>query len=213
MKISISVTKSIFGLLFPLIIALSACKKKDDVVTPPVQKFEITGILPDSAGYGSVITITGAGFSTTANDNIVKINNQTAVVNSATATEIKVAVAKGTGTGAVTVTTRNITATGPIFTYIKTATVSTLAGNGDAGFADGASASAKFSTPGGLALDAQGNIFVADYDNNRIRKVTADGVVSTFAGNGTVGSKDGAVNMAQFNGLSQLLSMGIILFM
>ena len=69
-----------------------------------------------------------------------------------------------------------------------------VAGDGTAGFSgDGAAAiSARLATPLGLAMDAGGNIFIADYDNGRIRKVTPGGVISTVAGNGSYqGTGDG----------------------
>tara|TARA_X000000368_G_scaffold415818_1_gene408349 strand:- start:44 stop:15682 length:15639 start_codon:yes stop_codon:yes gene_type:complete len=61
--------------------------------------------------------------------------------------------------------------------------VSTLAGS-SYGFKDGTGTSVKFDHPGKITADSSGNIYVADYDNNVIRKVTSDGVVSTYAGNG-----------------------------
>ncbi|HEY8934609.1 MAG TPA: IPT/TIG domain-containing protein, partial [Cyclobacteriaceae bacterium] len=77
--------------------------------------------------------------------------------------------------------------------------VSTLAGNGDSDFADGTGTDARFSYPTGVAVDASGNVYVAEIGNYHIRKITADGVVSTLAGSGVSGSDDGVGTDAQFN--------------
>ncbi len=76
--------------------------------------------------------------------------------------------------------------------------VTTVAGDGDAGFADGQGARAQLNTPAGLAVDGHGNLYVADVGNSRIRKIDAAGNVTTFAGNGTVGYWDGPAAAAQF---------------
>ncbi|QNH63680.1 NHL repeat-containing protein [Hymenobacter sediminicola] len=77
--------------------------------------------------------------------------------------------------------------------------VSTLAGSGVAGYADGTGAAAQFQYVTGLALDGQGNVFVADLQNHRIRKVSPAGVVTTVAGSGTKGYTDGPAAAARFN--------------
>ncbi len=68
--------------------------------------------------------------------------------------------------------------------------VSTLAGDGVAGFADGAAQSARFDTPIGIAVGTDGAVYVADSHNDRIR-VVRDGVVSTLAGGDGPGFVDG----------------------
>lgn len=77
--------------------------------------------------------------------------------------------------------------------------VQTLAG-GRRGFADGLGAAARFDTPSGIALDAAGNLYIADTGNHAIRKMTPDGRVTTLAGTGRPGWRDGPGAQAQFDG-------------
>ncbi|MDN3579738.1 DUF6443 domain-containing protein, partial [Mucilaginibacter flavus] len=77
--------------------------------------------------------------------------------------------------------------------------VSTLAGSGTAGYSDGAGTAAQFSSPTGLTIDKAGNLYVTDESNNRIRKVTPAGNVTTLSGTGAQGSANGAGAAATFN--------------
>ena len=68
------------------------------------------------------------------------------------------------------------------------------------GYADGVKESAKFNWPRGITIDKEGNLYVADENNHRIRKVTTpDGIVTTYAGNGSAGWQDGIPTEAKFN--------------
>jgi sugar lactone lactonase YvrE len=78
--------------------------------------------------------------------------------------------------------------------------VHTIAGANE-GFADGNALQAQFNTPSGIAIDNGGNIIIADTSNNRIRKLSSDGTkVSTIAGGGVAGFRDGSAGEAQFDG-------------
>jgi streptogramin lyase len=84
---------------------------------------------------------------------------------------------------------RKITSTGMVSTY---------AGSGAQGAEDGDASIASFNYPSGICVDALGNVFVADFSNNKIRKITLQGVVSTYAGSGDQGSMDGIGAAASF---------------
>jgi uncharacterized protein (TIGR02145 family) len=75
--------------------------------------------------------------------------------------------------------------------------VTSFAGNGSCGSTDGLSA-ASFCFPNGIVSDLTGNIYVADASNNKIRKISPSGVVSTFAGSGVSGALDGIGTLATF---------------
>ncbi len=83
------------------------------------------------------------------------------------------------------------------------AVVSTIAGisDGRPGSNDGVGTSARFNCPMGIALDAAGNLYVADRDNHAIRKISPQAVVSTLAGSAAVsGGNDGTGAAASFTG-------------
>ena len=82
--------------------------------------------------------------------------------------------------------------------------VTTFAGSGFTGSADGSGTAASFSSPRGLAMDASGNLFVADLFNNKIRKITSAGVVTTLAGSGSAGSVNGTGTSASFSSPSDV---------
>src|ERR1017187_4642838 len=91
-------------------------------------------------------------------------------------------------------------------------TITTVAGTGVAGYSgdEGAATSANLNTPQGVAVDDNGDIFISDTANNRIRQVTPDGVIHTIAGTGAAlfGGDGGAALNAQIYGPAGILLDG-----
>ena len=79
--------------------------------------------------------------------------------------------------------------------------ITTIAGNGTFGYSGdgGAATAAELNNPTGVAVDASGNVYIADRNNNRIRKINTSGIISTFAGTGTAGysGDDGVAKNAE----------------
>lgn len=84
-----------------------------------------------------------------------------------------------------------------------TGSVTTFAGSGSPGYTDGTRTNCRFDIPWEVAFDKQGNLYVYDQGNYRIRKISKQGVVSTVAGSGQGNwIKDGPVDQATFDGVS-----------
>lgn len=95
-------------------------------------------------------------------------------------------------------TIRKIT---PFANVSNAQTVSTFAGDKtNFGFADGTGTVARFNAPLDILADANNNLYVSDYANNRIRKISPSGVVTTLAGSSAEGSDDGIGAAASFHG-------------
>lgn len=178
--------------------SLSGCRKHNGAT--PAPGFTIAAISPAAGKFGTLATITGANFGSAR----VFFNSVPAEVVSATSTTLQVIVPKGAGPGYVTVQQNNEEVKGPIFTYEYTVTVSTVAGTGMDGYRDGNTTQALLFFPRGIGMDSHGNIFVADHGNNRIRMISPQGIVTTVAGNGNKGYKDGPALSAEFSALNGL---------
>ena len=180
-----------------LTMLIQSCKKDQQPIGTPGD-LHIDSFAPETAAKDSVLIITGTNFSPDPTKNIVKFNGVTARIIAATATTLTVRVPAGAVAGKISVeTSGKVASSANDFAYIYT--VTTLAGDGIAGFKEGESSVAEFKLPYGIAVDASGNVYVGDGGNNRIRKVTTTGVVSTLAGNGNSGFVEGAADVAEFH--------------
>lgn len=181
-----------------VLIAITACDKDKTVASSaPV----INTVWPLDGNPSTIVTIRGKNFSTVRTENIVQFNGVNAIVIEANQGEL-LAVAPVTGTtGAITVAVRNSTVTGPVFTYKapqQEYNVKLFAGDLTAGSVDGALSVSRLKSPEGVEVDATGNLIITDRGNNRIRKVSLAGIMSSVAGADVAGFVNGAAADARF---------------
>jgi hypothetical protein len=161
-----------------------------------VQSLGISLLTPNNGLDGTVVVITGTGFSTNPAQDIVNFTGSTvpAKITAATATQLTVTVPTGSASGVVTVKVNNLKATGPAFTHSG---VITLAGGPSTGLISG--------FPGCITVDPNGNVYVSD--NNHIIKITPSGATSYIGSpTGAGGLQDGSAATALFSNPQGLTS-------
>jgi hypothetical protein len=187
----------VIGSLGFLSFIFTGCKKDE---TGSEHAPVINSVVPLSGTKGTIVTVTGNGFGTDPVKISVLLNGKSVLITELVPNQLKFRVPAKAGTGLVSVVVNGNAASGPMFEFIYTITVSLLSGQpGVAGFANGPAGSALFNTPRGITIDENDNIYVADELNHRIRKVTPGGTAITFAGSDAQGHLDGTSVAAMFN--------------
>ena len=193
---------------FCMLLLIGGCKKDKTGNFDPAVPITISDFIPKKGGGGTEVLITGTNFTTDLSKIAVTLNDLPLKVIGASATQIMVVVPKKSKSGPIKVKieTKEILSVS-LFNYEYTRTVTTLAGSGKPGFANGKGADAAFNFSGqnwyrsaGIVVDNQLNVYVADPGNHCIRKIDPEGNVSTLAGNPALaGYTDGKGTAANFS--------------
>ncbi|MDH7461154.1 IPT/TIG domain-containing protein [Chitinophagaceae bacterium 26-R-25] len=171
---------------------LPACKKDNADIHDASMPVVVNKFYPTKGGSGTEILITGKNFTGDTANVTVTIGGMPVKVLSCNSTGIMVVVPKKCKSGLIEVKIGNSTESTSVepFVYTTTRTITTLAGNGTPGFANGKGKDAQFnfSNPAwmrsaGIAVDDKLNVFVADPGNHCIRKIDSAGNVTVFVGN------------------------------
>ncbi|MCX6902405.1 MAG: immunoglobulin domain-containing protein, partial [Verrucomicrobia bacterium] len=191
-------TKQITILVCNLLLAsLATAQAQAPVITTPPQDQYV----PIGYGSNATFTVTVSNAPPLAYQwqkdgaNLANATNATLVIPNAGTNDVgeyRVVVSNGDG---------SVTSSPPaVLTVYTSLAISTLAGQaGSSGSADGTNGTARFYNPNGVAVDTNGNIYVADKGNFTIRRITPEGTVTTLAGRaGTSGSTDGLGTNALF---------------
>ena len=143
--------------------------------SPSEPDLTITDVNPGHGGVGISVTINGTGFNASPAENSVFFNGKRATIIDASLSRLSVAVPPLAGSGNISLTTNGNTIVGPMFIYDTTYSAST--------FATG------LNNPQYLTNDANGNLYVTNFGDGTVSKISGTGTVSTFASglNGTTG--------------------------
>src|SRR5690606_2924951 len=168
LRINRSLSYALVAILF--LATLTNCSK-DDAPAPTPEAAIISSISPQSGPKATLVTINGSHFGDNIDQVSVYFNQVEALVQSVTDTKITATMPARAYTGLVKVRINGTELIGPEFEYlISEFQVSTLAGS-TAGDTNGTGEAAQFNRPRGVSTDSQGNIYVADSDNHKIKKI------------------------------------------
>lgn len=182
----------------------TGCKKEEGFTHNPSTAITVDELLPEKGSGGTEILINGSNFTTDTSAVKVELNGKRLKVIGVNGHQLMVVVPKKAGSGTITVTIGSQTATSKVaFTYEFMRTVTTLAGSGVAGFANGQGTDAMFNFSSeswyrcsGIVVDDSLNVYVTDVGNHCIRKIDKAGNVSTFAGNPNSGGYENGKGIA-----------------
>ncbi|TXN35211.1 gluconolactonase [Flagellimonas hymeniacidonis] len=183
------------NMLFLVLLSISSCSSDNDTVATPMAT--LSSISPTSGPKDTVVTIIGDNFGADLNKIQVFFNDVEAEVQSVANTKIVTKVPVRAYSGTVKIIVRDAELGGSEFTYLLSETVVTTFAGDIQGDTDGTLENAQFSGPVDGVFDSNGNLFVVDNSTHKVRKITPDGVVSTFAGS-TIGYEDGIGTEAKF---------------
>jgi sugar lactone lactonase YvrE len=191
-----------------LVSAMLSCKKNSGVGHNPGSPIVVDSFIATSGGVGTEILISGKNFSTDTAGVTVVINGHTLKVVGANDRQIMAVVPSKCGSGNVIVKIGGDSGVSQgIFNYTYSRIVSTFAGDGKAGFANGQGTSAEFNFNGaswyrsmGIVVDSNLNVYVADPGNHCIRKIDSLGNVTVLVGDpNAYGYADGQGTAAKFS--------------
>jgi sugar lactone lactonase YvrE len=184
---------------------ISSCKEPFGAFDNPVDP-KNTGLRldrsADTIGIGQAESLTATITPSGTTDQNVTWSSDASSVATVSSTGLVTALAAGKANITATSADQGKTANCAM-TVVPLGTIITIAGNGTAGFNgnNGPAFTAELNSPYGVAVDSVGNIYISDTNNNRIRKVDLNGIITTVAGTGTAGySGDGGpATSAQLN--------------
>ncbi len=161
------------------------------------QNLGITTVNPANGLAGTKVTITGAGFSTVASENIVTFNGVPAVVESATETSIVVTTPASLTSGKLVVKRAVLEAQAPN-EFLRAGVQTIYGGPGTGSFINYATTS--------IAVDSKGNVYLSSRDDATIRRIAPDGKVDIWAGKaGAFGNKNGTLADATFGTINSIV--------
>ncbi|MFB6454077.1 IPT/TIG domain-containing protein [Chitinophaga sp. Hz27] len=200
--------KQIYTCCLVGLITFASCKKDNIAAHVAGAAMRIDNFTPETGGRTTEILISGDNFAMDTSQLTVTINGHKCTVLRTNMNQLMAIVPKQCGTGHIVVTSgKDSVVSTKLFNYVYTRSVTTLAGNGKAGYANGKGTDAQFNFNGeswyrsaGIVVDDQFNVFVTDVGNHCIRKIDSAGNVSLFVGSpGISGFAEGKGTDAKFS--------------